>query len=239
MLMNRHHFFQSWQNATGSSDRKLKRTLLINELANIIVARPELAIGNLVKAGIDIKQDAEAAAIAKAYSDNLGKNKSLSKLTALEIMAQNKTSFDGKEYGQKFFNGDAAGSGGGSSVDYGSLASSLTDLTGSIIASSQAKKDRKKAEQEAKKAEQSAKLQNRLQQAVAVKQQQLMAKMQQMSAKNKPGKNDTWLWVGGILLGIGALSAALYYSFGIKSASAPGVPATPAVPSITPAPAIA
>lgn len=173
---------------------KLEQDVILNEIANIIVARPDLAISNLVKAGIDIKPDATEQEIADAYQQNLYK-KELAKLTALEIAAGNKNSFDGKEYGRKFFNDD-----GGKGADYAGLATSVVNLGVAIGGAVKDKKDRQRAERDAKKEAKNT----RLQDLVASKSSQIASQIAALTAQKNKEKSKSTNKTLFMVLGIGA-----------------------------------
>lgn len=220
MIIRQHHFFDSYLSATGAKDKSLTEKILLNEIANIIVVRPDVAISNLEKAGVEIKPAATPNEIASAYIYNLN-NKELAKSLAYDIANFNRVSFDGKEYGQEFFNSDkdgrATGSSGSASgyksMDYGELAGSLVNLGTSIAGAVQTGKENKRAKKDQRASESAAKAEAMLQKQVAAKTAMIentVAKLKaQKAAEKKKGVNKNIylvLGVGGGLLVLGALA---------------------------------
>lgn len=215
MLIRQHHFFDTYYSATGAKNKELEADVILNEVANIIVARPDLASANLIKAGISVKPDVTEAELAVLYQKNLHK-KELAKLTAYEIGALNKTSFDGKDYSRKFLNSEG-GEGGG--TDWGSLVNSVAQVG---IAIGGAVKRGKDAKAQKKADAAAAKNANKLQELVEKKQAMIenqiakLTKTKQTSEKKAANKNlFIIVGVASSLLAIGAIIA-----YAVKKANA-------------------
>lgn len=87
MIIKRQNIFQNWHYANASGDMKMKRDVLLSEIAKIVVTRPNVAINDLRKHGFKINNNPSTSELVSAISAGLFKSRKYAKDMAIAILS--------------------------------------------------------------------------------------------------------------------------------------------------------